>query len=68
LIKHEYPLPPEYQNFDKLAHVEPGEEKFFGGSVSLADHCPYIQEFTWRSKNVAVRGSQCMFVENNPSE
>lgn len=39
----------------------------YGGSVSLADHCPYIQEFTWRSKNVVVRGSQCKFEENNPS-
>jgi len=38
----------------------------YGGSVSLADHCSYVQEFTWRSKNVIVRGSQCKFEENNP--
>jgi leishmanolysin-like peptidase len=66
LVRHEFPLPPEYQNFDKLAHVETGNEMYFGGSVSLADHCPYIQEFTWRSKNVVVRGSQCQFEDNNP--
>ncbi|XP_059612345.1 leishmanolysin-like peptidase isoform X1 [Phlebotomus argentipes] len=66
LIRHDYPLPKEYQNFDSIAHVAAGEEEFYGGSVSLADHCPYIQEFTWRSKNVTVRGSQCQFEDNNP--
>lgn len=65
LIKHEYALPEEYQNFDSLTHVN-DDLQFYGGSVSLADHCPYIQEFTWRSKNVVVRGSQCKFEENNP--
>lgn len=65
LVKHEDPLPHEYQNFDSLNHVHEDLENY-GGSVSLADHCPYIQEFTWRSKNVVVRGSQCKFEENNP--
>jgi leishmanolysin-like peptidase len=36
--------------------------------VALADYCPYIQEFTWRSNNVVVRGSHCMYEENNPSK
>lgn len=54
------------QNFDLINHVEPGREGFFGGSVTLSDYCPYIQEFTWRSKNVIVRGSHCQFEENNP--
>ncbi|XP_063706190.1 leishmanolysin-like peptidase [Culicoides brevitarsis] len=66
LVKHEHPLPLQYQNFDKLSHVQSGHEDHYGGSVSLADHCPYIQEFTWRSKNVVVRGSQCQFEDNNP--
>ncbi|EDX13514.1 GD18672 [Drosophila simulans] len=66
LIRHEFELPKGYQNFDSLNHVKDGEEGFYGGSVSLADHCPYIQEFTWRSKNVIVRGSHCRFTENNP--
>lgn len=48
--------------------MEPGTEEFYGGSVALADYCPYIQEFTWRSKNVIVRGSHCQYSENNPSE
>lgn len=55
------------QNFDSIPHVEPGQESFYGGSVSLADYCPYIQEFTWRSKNIIVRGSHCQYFENNPS-
>ena len=55
------------QNFDSIPHVQPGQESFYGGSVSLADYCPYIQEFTWRSKNVIVRGSHCQYFENNPS-
>lgn len=65
LVKHEFPLPREYQNFDNLNHVHENLE-FYGGSVSLSDYCPYIQEFTWRSRNVVVRGSQCNFEENNP--
>lgn len=68
LIKHDNPLPKLYQNFDIIANVPAGEEEYYGGSVSLADHCPYIQEFTWRSKNVIVRGSQCQFEDNNPSK
>lgn len=68
LIRHEHPLPEMYQNFDVISNVPAGEEEYYGGSVSLADHCPYIQEFTWRSKNVIVRGSQCNFEDNNPSE
>lgn len=67
LIRHETELPKMYQNFDEIVNVPVGEEGFYGGSVSLADHCPYIQEFTWRSKNVIVRGSQCQFKDNNPS-
>lgn len=66
LIRYDDVLPKSYQNFDALKHVKSGEEGYYGGSVSLADYCPYIQEFTWRSKNVIVRGSRCQFAENNP--
>ncbi|CAG9855098.1 unnamed protein product [Phyllotreta striolata] len=66
LVEHKQPLPLIYQNFDSIDYVEPGLEGYYGGSVSLADYCPYIQEFTWRSKNVVVRGSHCQYVENNP--
>lgn len=67
LIRHDYPLPKIYQNFDYISNVPTGEEEYYGGSVTLADFCPFIQEFTWRSKNVIVRGSQCQFEDNNPS-
>lgn len=43
-----------------------GEEQYYGGSVSLADYCPYIQEFTWKARNIVVRGSHCLYEENNP--
>lgn len=54
------------QNFDSIPHVSPGREAYYGGSVSLADYCPYIQEFIWRSKSVVIRGSHCQYPENNP--
>ena len=57
-----------FQNFDSIPHVDTPSVGYFGGSVALADYCPYIQEFTWRSNNVVVRGSHCMYKENNPGE
>lgn len=55
------------KNFDCIQYVSSGSEGYYGGSVTLADYCPYIQEFTWRHKDVVVRGSHCQFKENNPS-
>uniref|UniRef100_A0A6P7GXF4 Leishmanolysin-like peptidase n=1 Tax=Diabrotica virgifera virgifera TaxID=50390 RepID=A0A6P7GXF4_DIAVI len=66
-MKLDATMPIYLQNFDSLQHVDSGREGFYGGSVSLADYCPYIQEFTWRSKNVVVRGSHCQYTENNPT-
>ncbi|XP_044592458.1 leishmanolysin-like peptidase isoform X1 [Cotesia glomerata] len=66
LVEHSQPLPKKYQNFDWIPHVPPGKEQYYGGSVSLADYCPYIQEFTWRAKNIVIRGSHCLYEENNP--
>ena len=34
--------------------------------MSLADYCPYVQEFTWRANNVVIRGSHCYYDQNNP--
>lgn len=55
-----------YQNFDRVPQVPSGRTGYYGGSVILADYCPYIQEFTWKSNNVIVRGSHCAFPDNNP--
>ena len=66
----EYPkdLPEQFQNFDSIPGVKDNKTASrYGGSVNLADFCPYIQEFTWKSNDVVVRGSQCQFIENNPS-
>ncbi|KAK7869707.1 hypothetical protein R5R35_011777 [Gryllus longicercus] len=68
LVEHPDKLPLMYRNFDSIPHVKAGEEAYYGGSVSLADFCPYIQEFTWRSRNVVVRGSHCRFPDNAPQE
>ena len=56
-----------FQNFESIPHVLNKDVGYYGGSVALADYCPYIQEFTWRSNNVVVRGSHCKYEENNPS-
>ncbi|CAG9760954.1 unnamed protein product [Ceutorhynchus assimilis] len=64
LVQYEQQLPRIYQNFDSLQNV--GHESYYGGSVSLADYCPYIQEFTWRSNNVVDRGCHCQYTKNNP--
>ncbi|XP_049884129.1 leishmanolysin-like peptidase isoform X2 [Pectinophora gossypiella] len=66
LVKHETILPRQYQHFDVLPNVPAGEEARYGGSVSLADYCPYLQEFTWKHKTVLVRGSRCSYEENTP--
>ena len=86
LVHHGHLLPPPFQNFDSIPHVSSLEVGYYGGSVALADYCPYIQvsqislsegnshlrlimqEFTWRSNNVVVRGSHCAYIENQPSE
>ena len=68
LVHHGHVLPPPFQNFDTIPHVSSAEAGYYGGSVALADYCPYIQEFTWRSNNVVVRGSHCAYIENQPSK
>jgi len=59
------PLPAPYQNFDQLEGVPQEQLAYFGGSVDLADYCPFIQEFTWQAQNVTIRGSRCDSVGNN---
>lgn len=68
LVKHQEELDPIFQNFDYIPGVPSADLGRYGGSVILADYCPYIQEFTWKSRNTVVRGSQCQFPENNPQE
>ncbi|XP_071451528.1 leishmanolysin-like peptidase [Hetaerina americana] len=67
LLQFPEPLPPLYQNFEKIDGVDSGMEPLFGGSVELADRCPYLQEFVWRSGEQASRTSFCLLNDNNPS-
>lgn len=66
LIEYSFELPSNYQNFDYIPHISKGKEAYYGGVVNLADYCPYIQEFTWRSQNIIIRGSHCQYADNNP--
>lgn len=65
LVQHKSPLPERYQYFSELAGVSSADVKRFGGSVDLADHCPYLQELLWRSGDSSIRGSRCTQEENN---
>ncbi|KAG9511252.1 Leishmanolysin-like peptidase, partial [Fragariocoptes setiger] len=62
---YEEPLDPMYRNFDYIEGVPDVDLAYYGGSVDLADYCPFIQEFTWQAHNVTVRGSRCEFEGNN---
>ncbi|RWS31056.1 leishmanolysin-like peptidase [Leptotrombidium deliense] len=68
LMEYKEDLPINFQNFDEIPGVRKNGKELskYGGSVNLADYCPYIQEFTWKSNDVVVRGSQCAFAENMP--
>lgn len=59
------PLPAMYVNFNYIDGVPHSDLAYYGGSVDLADYCPFIQEFTWQAKNITVRGSRCEFDGNN---
>ena len=43
LKKYDSELPSNYQNFDKISDVNSSDLGMYGGSVSLADYCPYKQ-------------------------
>lgn len=65
-MKHYHePLPLAYRNFNQLDGVESQHLAHYGGSVDLADYCPFIQEFTWQVQNVTILGSRCDHGSNN---
>ena len=67
LVQYGSALPPIYQNFDKVENVDEKSISQIGGSVTLADFCPYIQEFTWKSEDKSSRGTRCTDISNQPS-
>lgn len=66
LREYEQKVEQLFQNFDYIPNVKNESLPLYGGSVALADYCPYIQEFTWKLNEEVVRGSKCSFTENNP--
>ncbi|MFH4975951.1 hypothetical protein AB6A40_002660 [Gnathostoma spinigerum] len=60
LVPHHHSLPVEYRNFDYLLGVRAEGLQYYGGSVELADYCPYSQEFEWKAMNsTSRRDSRC---------
>lgn len=59
-------LPLEYQNFlrGSIAGVDQNEAQY-GGSVALADYCPFYQGFRWTKESQSIRSSSCVSYHNN---
>lgn len=59
-----------FQYFKSVPGVPEKDVGRYGGSVSLADYCPYLQEFVWKQDNNYIRGSRCALVQNtlDPSQ
>ncbi|KAH0621332.1 hypothetical protein JD844_022489, partial [Phrynosoma platyrhinos] len=59
-------LPQEYQYFDSLYGVPSEDLPYYGGSVEIADYCPFSQEFSWHLSGEFQRSSDCRILENQP--
>ncbi|KAI6201285.1 hypothetical protein M3Y96_00825600 [Aphelenchoides besseyi] len=71
LVPYKLELVPYYQYFDRLSGIASSQIAFYGGSVELADFCPFYQAFTWRdqhSENPLHRDSRCELEMNMPTE
>ena len=68
MVQYSQDLPEIYQNFQAVAGVADSEVGQLGSSVTLADFCPYIQEFTWRGggEGEEGRGTRCGEEDNAP--
>ncbi|KAJ6665457.1 hypothetical protein lerEdw1_003298 [Lerista edwardsae] len=66
LQKFSRQLPREYQYFDNLYGVPPEDLPYYGGSVEIADYCPFSQEFSWHLSGEFQRSSDCRILENQP--
>ncbi|ESP02771.1 hypothetical protein LOTGIDRAFT_212290 [Lottia gigantea] len=64
LVEYKQSLPRKFQYFNGIEGVADSEVGRFGGSVSLADYCPYLQEFSWTNKDEILRGSSCLVHSN----
>uniref|UniRef100_A0A674J7X8 Leishmanolysin-like peptidase n=1 Tax=Terrapene triunguis TaxID=2587831 RepID=A0A674J7X8_9SAUR len=51
----------------KAVAVFPSEDlPYYGGSVEIADYCPFSQEFSWHLSGEFQRSSDCRIMENQP--
>ncbi|XP_005873194.1 PREDICTED: leishmanolysin-like peptidase isoform X2 [Myotis brandtii] len=66
LQKFPKPLPQEYQYFDELIGIPAEDLPHYGGSVEIADYCPFSQEFIWHVSGEYQRSSDCRILENQP--
>ncbi|XP_074186614.1 leishmanolysin-like peptidase isoform X2 [Rhinolophus sinicus] len=66
LQKFPKPLPREYQYFDELNGIPAEDLPYYGGSVEIADYCPFSQEFSWHLSGEYQRSSDCRILENQP--
>ncbi|KAL3837506.1 hypothetical protein ACJMK2_022858 [Sinanodonta woodiana] len=65
LGRFETKVPAKYQYFSSLEGVNPKEIEMYGGIVTLADYCPFLQEFVWKTGTEIMRGSRCSNLENS---
>ncbi|KAK6740694.1 hypothetical protein RB195_008881 [Necator americanus] len=66
LVPYRKELPIQFRNFAKIDGVSKDGTKHYGGSVELADFCPYSQEFEWKLPNTTIRrDSRCELEGNN---
>ncbi|XP_030435620.1 leishmanolysin-like peptidase isoform X2 [Gopherus evgoodei] len=52
--------------FDSLNGVPSEDLPYYGGSVEIADYCPFSQEFSWHLSGEFQRSSDCRIMENQP--
>uniref|UniRef100_A0A158P6U1 Leishmanolysin-like peptidase n=1 Tax=Angiostrongylus cantonensis TaxID=6313 RepID=A0A158P6U1_ANGCA len=66
LVPYKKELPVQFRNYAAINGVSEEGVKHYGGSVELADFCPYSQEFEWKLPNTTIRrDSRCELEGNN---
>lgn len=68
LEKYSGSLPTEYQYFNHLSRKGASitDTQQFGGSVNLADYCPFYQKFSLTKADHKARETACHIPENSP--
>ncbi|XP_058888399.1 leishmanolysin-like peptidase [Acipenser ruthenus] len=64
LQKYMNNIPAEYQYFDGIPGIPFQDFPYYGGSVEIADYCPFNQEFSWHLSGEC--SSNCKIAENQP--